>query len=217
MSAPKPPSTQPSKDGYSYGDYGDKGGYGDYGDKGGYSGYDDYDGDYYYEDYYPYYLGEKEEKTSPLVLAFGLVPILDLTSALVKYSSYSTSSDADQTTLLYTELAAGTISLFTWGAAMSLGGSIGDALGLISQMQVLAEAGMIYMVARDTNATTSHKNLGFAAHVTGFLIAAVSQVAINEEIEDKEFEDDCDPVYEYCPDVCDPLYEECYYGDEDYD
>ena len=134
------------------------------------------------------------------VLAYGLVPILDLTSGLMKYSTYSTSTDSDQTLLLYTELVTGAISFFTWFATVGAqGGPFAPVLVHGVKFHAFAEFFMVLLVARDAKATQNQKHIGLAAHAVGCLISAASIKPIEEVFYDDYQEDYYFGEYEYGP------------------
>ena len=81
---------------------------------------------------------------------------------------------------------------------------------------LIAEGAMIYLVSKDTAATSNDKNMGYGVHAAGAVISVVSYKSVKDWFDYDYYGGDCDPRFEICEGYagyCDNYYEDCDYAE----
>lgn len=125
----------------------------------------------------------KEESTSVLVLAYGLVPIADIAAGLINRNEWSSTAGtyADWETVYQVQLVSGGINLLAWGSSIAVGGAFDQVFNIISKLNILAEVYNIYAVndAESTNpAPANSTNISYGACGFGLLYSLAAAAAI---------------------------------------
>ena len=161
--------------------------------------FQDYYGDYYGEEATPcdpYYedctvaeeepmeeedmMMEEETAAVPmLVMAFGIVPVLDLTAGLWNNSELGDAVVDEWSTMIYFELGIGAVSLIAWGSAAFMANTA--VLPIWSKVNILLEAVAIYLVyaAADVVEGGSSISFSYAAHAIGLGYSAFAMTEID--------------------------------------
>ena len=160
--------------------------------------FQDYYGDYYGEEAPcdPYYedctveeepmeeddmMMEEESAATPmLVMAFGIVPVLDLSAGLWNNDDIGDFEIDEWDTMIMYELGIGAVSLLAWGSAAFMANTA--VLPIWSKVNILLEAVAIYLVynANDTaEAEGNSINFAYAAHAIGLGYSAFAMAEID--------------------------------------
>ena len=159
---------------------------------------------------------EEESAATPmLVMAFGLVPALDLAAGFWNNSELDGAELDEWETMIYAEWGIGAVSLLAWGSAAFMSNTA--VLPLWAKVNILLEAAAIYLVynANDTFEGDSSISFAYAAHGFGLLYSAGSMMAIDEwasgDVEEEEMYGD-----EYYGEEEETAAEDDYYGGDYY-
>ena len=171
--------------------------------------FQDYYGDYYGEEAPcdPYYedctveeepmeeddmMMEEESAATPmLVMAFGIVPVLDLSAGLWNNSELDGAEIDEWDTMIMYELGIGAVSLLAWGSAAFMANTA--VLPMWSKVNILLEAVAIYLVynANDTSEGDSSISFAYAAHAIGLGYSAFAMTEIDAwasgDVEEEEW------------------------------
>jgi hypothetical protein len=175
-----------------------------------------------------------EEAKSPLLLLWGLSPILDLTAGFWNNDKMGDSNLDEWDQLVLAELITGGLGFVFWAGATFMGAPFSSLFVLTSKLHILLEATNIFLTYRawdkwSTGLKDSQKFFGYGSHVFGVLIGVAAMSAIDAEYkvaacdpemedceemdEDEEADEEAD--YEEEAEPCDPYYEDCEAAEEE--
>ena len=160
--------------------------------------FQDYYGDYYGEEAPcdPYYedctvaeeepmeeddmMMEEETAAVPmLVMAFGIVPVLDISAGLWNNNWLDGVEQDEWDQMIMFEWAIGAVSLLAWGSAAFMSNTA--VLPIWSKVNILLEAVALYLVynANDTVEGEGSINFSYAAHAIGLGYSAFAMTEID--------------------------------------